>query len=354
VPYVDVEWSSGDTPQETKLDNMYANLAYLRAELDYRQVASAGWSFGVVGYRPGNSSSWEWRIKLSLGSATSTARNFNSTEYTIDGFTSIDISALLDGYVHVFDIYVEARESGGSWSTLGTAGKVYFLKTPDVDRLSLSGHAMGVPNTTWTASASSYCVVYVHDLQVAGYRNTGDSTWVVVDFVGSPTPELVSDTDMNGMLTDADIVRERINARAIGSFPLFSTGSLVTQTTDDNKLFRLVIRVDGVEGATATFTKPDGWVTREVMNLDVSTLPDWTLSKVTVMPQYDLLGTWYDSGDGALAEVVFWNTPDVNYVTLRGEFRVRSGQSPGLIYWSTYRSLETMGFGLFATRATIT
>jgi len=355
--WLDVEWSSGDTPTETKLDQMQENLDYLRDELEYRQLACSGWSYGSQGRRSGNDATWEWRVKIQGHSATSTARTFNSTEYAIDGLTALDVSGYQDDAIHVLDVEIQVRPSGGTWTNLDAAGRIYFLKTPEVDRLHVAGHATGIPQRSWTSTTTTeYLVVYVNNLHVAGHRNTGDSSWVSVDFVGAtPGPaEIADEDDANGMLTNADIVRRAFNARAIGSECLFKTGVLAAQTSDDDRPFRLALRIGGLEFVTGSWVLGDGWVEHELLNLDVGVLPDWTLAKAVLIPQYQVSDVWYDSADGSLAEILFWNTPDTRYLSFAGYFKIKEGASPGWTFWSTYRTIWSLGFGLFATRETIT
>lgn len=148
MTWLDVEWTSGDTVPETKLDTMQANLDHLRDEVRYRTVVWDGKASAITGIPPagGNpqaGSKMRFRVNpygaTSAGDAMIATGAFDdATSWIIDSTTAIDISGLPDGQLEYVELLAEWDETGGgSWATFKRMGGFWFLKTADATRLSI-------------------------------------------------------------------------------------------------------------------------------------------------------------------------------------------------------------------------
>ena len=152
MAWTDVEWTSGDTLPESKLDNMQGNLDHLRAEEGYLKVlgCSGGWSEGVEiyvgGYTQGAGN--ECRLRLEPMAATSSwasvsydGISWDKTSWFTFGMSGVHVETMAANQLHRVDVNVEWRESGAGATVYGgLLGVLYFVRTPDIERIRIRGN----------------------------------------------------------------------------------------------------------------------------------------------------------------------------------------------------------------------
>lgn len=187
MTWADVEWTSGDTVTETKLDTMQANLDHLREEIRYKALAydgkTAAITGAVTGGTPGASSQIRYRVNpygsLSAGDTLISAGSFNdASSWNDETVSAIDVSGADDGPNSV-ELVAEWRETGASsWITFKRLGGFVYVKTPDINRLTIEVRWVGFYNhsfTYWsqiygTATQTGKITIIAAHVGVRGYR----------------------------------------------------------------------------------------------------------------------------------------------------------------------------------------
>jgi len=340
APYTDVEWTGGGVDSagdETKLNQMADTIDYLRPISGNRRTLSSamGASEGVDFSTVGIDASTDFRLRVSSGAVTvlSDAYDADGADHALTGLDSIDVTSLSSlTFPHQVDLLVDVKRTpAGVWATYGTLGRFWFIRSPEDDRLSVTGTLRATRDAGWYSgneglSQNNRLHVQAFGLKVGAHRSgTGDARYVDVTFDGpSPGPaELVSDTDMNQLTTNQTVIRDRLSCHHLGGSPVHGIGneSLFEKGTLQSTYYkvRLQFFVDGVLVGTDE-TSPgtiDSYTTRGIANRSMPLSPSWGLSTCELRYQVangasqTWVGTNGPGTDGwLLARSRWWRSPD--------------------------------------------
>lgn len=381
MPYVDVEWTGGVDAggDETKLDTMAANVAFLRTDLDYLPVAqAAGYSEGGAGSFAGASATTPVRFALSGAFGTVGASDVADGGAFSLGFSDKDLFGTPVGQVSELSLWVEADLGSSTWTPVAEVGRFWYVRSADEDRLRIGGTG-AVHANDWYVDAGSSPVANKLWGQMFGFNVTsyllssGDSRWSSVAFDG-PTPgpaELVSDTDMNQIKTNQDVVRDRLRVRHVGSNACSDIGHAQnwggSLEVNHGLRFQLFVAGQLVGTVTTPFSPHTVWTTFSIKNR-LLPISGWNADAILLelRVQYanqssPTLWVGHDGSDGGavgadgwlVASTHFWSTPEDKYVHAFVAPRTFRGYDQFLNADANFVAFKTLGVAFIVTNGTL-
>ncbi len=153
MAWADVEWSNGDTPTETKGDQMQANLDYIREVLRGQTVAQE-----ACNVESSAMSTSDWNLRVNVGPLEWTSDLIASTTFAeVNGLRNKDISSLTTGVAYLLTI--TAVGNSQQQQLLATT----YIAHDDGNYLTICGKVRAADPGTPLASIMGYTALVTRD-----------------------------------------------------------------------------------------------------------------------------------------------------------------------------------------------